>query len=178
MLPTNITLKNVERMILCVCILLRDGLGLFWAVFDDLILLFMYSPPHERELRSQVVSFFFSLTHFPSLSCKNTHTQIHIYLAIWYHFRKYTSSFSAVCVLFDGIRTPLCQNWADAISSNVIRHVCVCAAHRVCMCLHLFNESTCCVCPLHSPIRSIASWVCQHGSCHGISANPINQTVH
>ena len=56
----------------CVCVLLREGPGLFWAVFDDLILLFMYSPPHERELRSQVVSVYFSLTHF--LSFMQTHT--------------------------------------------------------------------------------------------------------
>ncbi len=172
-------------MILCVCILLREGLRLFWAVFDDLILLFMYSPPHERELRSQVVSVFFSLTHFSTLSCKHTHTNPYLFSHLLPFSWIPVITFSTFCSLFDGIYTPPpspCQNWVDAVSSSVIGHicvscVCVCAVHHVCMCLHLFNESTCCVCPLHSPIRSIASWVCQHARCHGISANPINQTV-
>lgn len=121
----------MERTILCVCILLREELGLFWAVFDDLILLFMYSPPHERELRSQVVSVFFSLTHCFSFmqtrTCAHTHrhtrTQIHIYLAIFNNFHKYLSSLSA---LFVFVPPPsLCQNWVDSVSSSVIWHVCV-----------------------------------------------------
>lgn len=70
-------------------ILVKEGLGLFWAVFDDLILLFMYSPPHERALRSHAVCLFLAHAHF----FMQTHAQIHIYLVICYHFCNYHHHF-------------------------------------------------------------------------------------
>lgn len=164
---------------LCVWILLRERLGLFWDVFDDLILLFMYSPPHEREPRSQVVSVFFSLTHFPSLSCK--HTQLHIYLAICYHFQEYPSSFSALffCFICRDLYTsnlPLSESSRCSKFQCNLTSLCVCVQFIVfaCACTCLMKAPAVFV-PLHSPIWSIASWVCQRGSCHEISPNPISQ---
>lgn len=122
LLLTNVTLKDVEHIFVCVS---REESGLFWAVSDDLILLFMYSPPHERELRSQVVSVLFSLTHFLSLSCKHahhTHTSIFIQLfgTIFGNTRHHFQDFWYF--IWSTHFLSLCQNWVDEVSSSVTWH--------------------------------------------------------
>lgn len=137
------------------------------------------------------LSFFFSPSHtlLLSLSCKNTHSHKSIFIQPFAAvLRKITfSTFFFLAFYLTGSihlhhTLPLCRSWADAarFPRNPTRSVWMCMCSSPC--LHvlalLFNESTCCVCPLHSPIGSMASWLCQRVSCHGISANPINQTVH
>ena len=175
---------------LCVCVIERGVgtiLGCFWW-FNFIIYVFT-STWKGAAVPSGLCLFFFSLlhTHFSFLfHAKNTHSHKSVFIQPFAAVLVKSLSALFFCVLFDGIHTPsilpLCRSWADAarFPRNPTRSAWVCM--RSSPCSHvlalLFNESTCCVCPLHSPIGSMASWLCQRGSCHGISANPINQTVH
>lgn len=138
--------------------------GLFWAVFDELIS-FIYVFTSTWKWAEVPIGFYlFSLSHIFFHFQANT-PKIHIYLATCYHFYNY--HLFQHSLYFHSLRcelTPMCVSTCCSSS-----------------CLHvpaLVKWKTCWCCPLHSSVWSIASWVSQHWSCHGISANPIKQTMH
>lgn len=154
----------------------RTILGCFWWL--NFIIYVFTSTWKRAEVPSGLLLFPLSHTFFPFYA--KTHKSIYEQIAVlitpvipWAQFFVFLL-FRCVCICPPAVKNEPTQRGAAQPDTLV------CLFVRGPPCLHaltLVKWNTCCVCPLRSPVWSIASWLCQRQSCHGISANPINQTV-
>lgn len=132
---------------------LRKEFELFWAVCDHFIsFIYVYSPSHESKLRSQV-SFTLAvpLTHTP-LSPFTSSSLFPAYLLLLFDY----------LIALAGLRPPLSAAIKSICRGPAQSDTFECA--RVRLRWHLLSQAPAVVGvgPLRSPVRSIASWVCQH----------------